>query len=94
MFYNDVQAIVDRAAELMPEPPRSGDPQGCARWEALMIDTGRRLAEVLDADADLLRSLLSEERWLPAACCERRKLLLRVALCSTLETLAAAGAIR
>lgn len=85
MFYEDVQAIVDRAAELLPEPPRPGDPEGRARWEDLLIATGRRLAIVLDADTDLLRSLMGEKRCLPAACHQRRGLLLRVALCSTLE---------
>jgi hypothetical protein len=86
MFYEDVQDVVDRAAELLPEPPRPGDLEGRARWEDLLIATGRRLATVIDADTDLLMSLMGEERWVPAACRQRRKLLLRVALCSTLET--------
>jgi hypothetical protein len=84
MFYEDAQAIVDRAAELMPEPPRSGDLDGCARWEDLVVATGRRLALVLDADAGLLRSLMGEERPIPAGCRQRRGLLLHVALCTTL----------
>jgi hypothetical protein len=98
MFYEDVQAVVDRAAELLPEPPRPGDWQARARWEDLLIATGRRLATLLDADTDLLRSLMGEERCLPAACRQRRGLLLRVALCSTLEmrkaTLPASGVCR
>lgn len=85
MFYGDAQAIVGRTAELMPEPPSSGYPDGYARWEDLVIATGRRLALVLDADTELLRSLTGEERPMPAGCRQRRGLLLQVALCTTLE---------
>ena len=80
MFYEEMQATVDRAAELLPEPPSAGNPEGYARWEALTLDTGRQLARVLDADIGLLKTLMGDESWTPLAYRQRRRLLLRVAL--------------
>jgi hypothetical protein len=80
MRYEDMQVLVDQAAELLPEPPLPGNRDGYAGWTALTIDTGCQLARILGADTALLRSLLDEDQWTPAACRQRRRLLLSVAL--------------
>jgi hypothetical protein len=85
MFYEEVRAVVDRAAELLPEPPRPGNAGAYGQWEALTIDTCRRLAWVLDADTDLIRSLISNEQGSSASCRERRRLLLRATLLVALQ---------
>jgi hypothetical protein len=85
MFYEEVQAIVDRAAELLPEPPRPGQHDAYGQWEALAIDTGRRLARVLGADVGLIRSLIADEQWAPVPHRPRRGLLLRVTLLTALR---------
>jgi hypothetical protein len=80
VFYDEVQATVNRAAELLPEPPLPGYAEGYARWEALTVDVGRRLARVLEGDTGLLGALIDDESLAPVACRGRRGLLLRVAL--------------
>jgi hypothetical protein len=88
MFYEEMQVTVDRAAELLPDPPRPGNLEGYARWEALTLDTGRLLARLLGADIDLLRSLIDDETLTPVQWRQRRRLLLRVALlwaCQTVQ---------
>src|SRR5215470_3369688 len=91
MFYEEVRAIVDRAAELLPEPPHPRISGAYGRWAELVADTGRRLARILDSDTDLIRSLLADERNEqnehsgPAPYHQRRGLLLRVALLAALE---------
>lgn len=88
MFYDEMQVTVDRAAELLPDPPRPGNPEGYARWEALTLDTGRLLARLLGADIDLLKSLIDDEYLTPVQWRHRRRLLLRVALlwaCQTVQ---------
>jgi hypothetical protein len=88
MFYEEFLPIVDRVAELLPEPPPLSDLGGYGRWEALTLDAGRRLAALADADTALLRGLLDGDyRALagPAAPGPRRTLLLRVALCAALQ---------
>jgi hypothetical protein len=42
MFYDEMQATVNRAAQLVPEPPAPGNAEGYARWAALTLDIGRR----------------------------------------------------
>jgi hypothetical protein len=79
MFYDEMQATVNRAAELLPEPPAPGNAEGYARWAALTLDIGRRLACLLEADTGLLSALIGDECTAPVAC---RGLLLRVALLS------------
>lgn len=79
MFYEEMRVTVDRAAELLPEPPCSGSAEIYERWEALTLDAGRRLARLLNADIGLLRTLMDDEFSTPAACRQRRRLLLRVA---------------
>jgi hypothetical protein len=86
MWYDEVRAVVDRAAELLPEPPRAGDARGWAGWEELTLDTGRRLATLLSADISLIRVLLADESHAAEACRERRRLLLRVAALSARRT--------
>jgi hypothetical protein len=85
MVYEETQVIVDRAAELLPDPPRPDNSAGYAGWAALTIDTGCQLARVLGADADLIRSLSRDERRTPVASRPRRRLLLKVALFAALE---------
>jgi hypothetical protein len=80
MCYEEIRLTVDRAAELLPEPPRWDNPDGYARWEALTLDTGRRISRMVNADIDLLRELMDDEFCTPVACRQRRKMLLRVAL--------------
>jgi hypothetical protein len=85
MLFEEMQVIVDRAAELLPDPPGPCDPQGYASWAALTVDTGYRLARLLGADAGLCRSLSDDEHWTPVACRQRRRLLLDVAMLAALR---------
>lgn len=80
MFYDEMQVTVDRAAAMLPDPPRPGNLEGYARWEALTLDTGRLLARVLRCDVGLLKALIGDEGLTPVECRQRRRLLLRVAL--------------
>jgi hypothetical protein len=80
MFYEEMRWTVDRAAELLPEPPRWDNPEGYARWEALTLDTGRRISRMVNANTGMLRALMDDELCTPVACRQRRKMLLRVAL--------------
>lgn len=86
MYYEEMQVTVDRAAALLPAPPRPGNLEGYARWEALTLDTGRLLARVLGADVSLLKALIDDEYLTPADCRQRRRLLLRVALLWACQT--------
>jgi hypothetical protein len=80
MLYEEARAIVDRAAELLPEPPDIEDSEAYGWWEALTLDTCRRLARVLRADTDLIKALTNDERRKSAAWRRRRRLLSRVTL--------------
>jgi hypothetical protein len=80
MFYEEMRVTVDRAAELLPEPPCPGSAEVYERWEALTLDAGRRLARLLNADIGLLRTLMDDEFSTPARCRQRRRMLLRVAV--------------
>jgi hypothetical protein len=82
MRYEEMQILVDQAAELLPNPPGPGDRDGYVGWRELTVDTGRQLARALGADPDLLRSLLTDDDWTPVSCRPRRRLLLSVALYS------------
>jgi hypothetical protein len=85
MLYEEVQYLIDRAAELLPDPPSPGNAEGYAGWAALTLGTGCRLARILGADTDLLWSLSRDEHWTPFAWRQRRRLLLRVALYAALQ---------
>jgi hypothetical protein len=80
MFYDEMQVTVDTAAAMLPDPPPPGNLEGCVRWEALTLDTGRLLARVLKADIGLLKTLIDDDCLTPVECRQRRRLLLRVAL--------------
>jgi hypothetical protein len=85
MVYEEVRAIVDRAAELLPEPPIPGMAGVYGSWEALVTGTGRRLAHLLGTDIDLIKRLIADERSAPAQYRQRRKVLLGLTMLAALE---------
>jgi hypothetical protein len=86
MWYDEVRAVIDQAAELLPEPPPAGDVSGRAGWEELTLDTGRCLASLLGADTALIHVLMADDAHASGRCRERRRLLLRVAALSARRT--------
>lgn len=80
MLYEEARMLMDRAAELLPEPPGLDDAEAYGWWEALTLDTCRRLARVLRADADLITAVMNDESQMPESRRRRRRLLSRMTL--------------
>ena len=85
MLYEEVRAIVDRAAELLPAPPPLHFADLYASWEALTVDTGIRLAQLGGGDADLIMSLEDDEAESPADYRGRRRLLVHIMRLAALQ---------
>jgi hypothetical protein len=85
MLYEEMRAIVDQAAELLPEPPPARFADLYTQWETLTVDTGIRLAELADGNAELIEALEGDGLGASLGCSHRRRLLLHVMRVAALQ---------